>query len=252
MKRPGLFASLLAATLFLLAGSGRLMAAEARPGPAGKAAKKSRELLERFDRNGDGKLDDDERAAAKDAMMQEQLDRQMARIAAGGTGPAGERFRATALALFDRNKDGRLDDDERAEAQRFAEARQDPAALKGEVEQKFDRNGDGRLDDAERREAGEFLAELRNFAGQRLRQELLREFDRNANGRIDDAEMTALEKSVRPRLEANPQQRRLYDANRDGKLDEAEWRAARVRIGAWLNEGGPAALAPEAPRADKR
>jgi Ca2+-binding EF-hand superfamily protein len=215
--------------------------------PAAKAAKKADELLQRFDTNRDGRLDDDERAEAKDAMMQENLDRQMARISAGAPG-GGERFRAQALALFDRNKDGRLDDDERAEAQRFAEARRDPAAGMGELTKRFDRNGDGRLDAEERSQADAFLAELRAYGANRMRAELLRQFDRNADGKIDDGEMATLEKTVRPRVESSPLQRRQYDTNADRKIDDAEWAVARGKLSAWLNGTGVAALESESPR----
>lgn len=248
MKRPGLIPPTLAATLFLLLFPLVGSAAEGmKLTPAAKAAKKADELLKRFDKNGDGRLDDDERADAKEAMMQENLDRQMARINAGAPG-GGERFRAQALALFDKNKDGQLDDDERAEAQRFAEARRDPAAGLGELTKRFDRNGDGRLDPEERGQAEAFLAELRAYGANRMRTELLRQFDRNADGKIDDGEMATLERTVRPRLESSPLQRRQYDTNADQKIDDAEWVVARGKISAWLNGTGAAALESEPAR----
>lgn len=251
MKRLGLIALHFAATLFLLLVPRTVPAAPApKMNPAEKAAKRSAELLQRFDRNGDGRIDDDERTAAKEEMMQDQLDRQMARISAGSAGGT-ERFRAQALELFDKNKDGRLDDDERAEAQRFAEARRDPTGAIDEVTRRFDKNGDGRLDADERGQAEAFLTELRAYGASRMRSELLRQFDRNADGKIDDAEMAELEKTVRPRLESSPQQRRQYDTDRNQKIDAAEWKVARSRLMNWLNGNGPAALEGEFPRADK-
>jgi len=250
MKRPGLIPPTLAATLFLLLASGSVAAAEKKmnaDSPAAKAARKADELLKRFDQNGDGRLDDDERADAKDAMMQDNLDRQMARISAGAPG-GSERFRAQALALFDRNKDGRLDDDERDEAQKFAEARRDPATAMGEMTKRFDRNGDGKLDAEERSQAEAFLVELRAYGSTQMRDGLLRQFDRNADGKIDDSEMAALEKTVRPRMESAPHQRRRYDADGNQKIDDAEWAVARTKIAAWLNGTGPAALENEPPR----
>lgn len=249
MKRPGLIPPTLAATLFLLLASGTLEAAQPKmkaDTPAAKAARKADELLKRFDKNGDGRLDDDERADAKDVMMQDQLDRQMARINASQGG--GERFRAQALALFDANKDGRLDDDERAEAQKFAEARQDPLSARDELTKRFDRNKDGSLDAEERKEADAFLVELRAYGASRMRDGLLRQFDRNADGKLDDQEMMALEQSVRPRMDSTPLQRRRYDADGNQKIDDAEWAVARAKIAAWLNGTGPAALENEPPR----
>jgi Ca2+-binding EF-hand superfamily protein len=249
MKRPGLIPPSLAATLFLLLTPVASLPAQEMMAttPAAKAARKADELLKRFDKNGDGRLDDDERADAKDVMMQDNLDRQMARISAGAPGGA-ERFRALTLELFDRNKDGRLDDDERTEAEKFAETRRDPATAGLELTRSFDRNKDGRLDADERSQAEAFLAELRTYGTNRMRSGLLRQFDRNADGKVDDTEMAALEKTVRPRMESTPLQRRRYDANGNQKIDDAEWAVARTKIAAWLNGTGPAALENEPAR----
>lgn len=253
MKRPGLIPPSLAATLFLLLTPVASLPAQEMMAttPAAKAARKADELLKRFDKNGDGRLDDDERADAKDVMMQDNLDRQMARISAAAPG-GGERFRTQALEMFDRNKDGRLDDDERAEAQKFAEARRDPATAGEGLIKRFDRNSDGRLDADERGQAEAFLAEIRAYGANRMRSELLRQFDRNADGKIDDPEMAALEQTVRPRMESSPLQRRQYDANGNQKIDDAEWAVARTRLTQWLNGTGPAALENEPPRAGKK
>ena len=108
MKRPGLTSLTASATLFLLASfAPALPAQEMMTAPAQKAARKADELLKRFDRNGDGRLDDDERADAKEQMLKEQVDRQMARAAElpGGL----QEFRQEVLQLFDRNRDGQLD-----------------------------------------------------------------------------------------------------------------------------------------------
>jgi Ca2+-binding EF-hand superfamily protein len=77
------------------------------------------ELLQKFDKNGDGKLDDAERADMKDA----------------GSARRAERKKET-LTQFDTNKDGKLDDAERA-AMRDAKLT--------ERFQKMDANGDGKL-----------------------------------------------------------------------------------------------------------
>ena len=99
------------------------------PDPA-RGARRDADFLKRYDKNGDGKLDDDERADAKEAMLTEQIDRQMkqAAVATGGPGagpiPADaqaslERVLRTAieadpaqLRRFDRDQNGKLDDNE--------------------------------------------------------------------------------------------------------------------------------------------
>ena len=86
-------------------------------------------LLQRYDTNRDGKLDEDELAAAHEAMLK-----------SGVGGVAGERagrVRALLLKRFDQNGDGRLDETERATMRSYFLAR-------------FDKDGDGRLDDEER------------------------------------------------------------------------------------------------------
>lgn len=205
---------------------------------AAKAAKRAEELLKRFDKNGDGKIDDDERAEAKEAMMKEQIDRQIARASAlpGGL----EQYRTQALAMFDKNRDGRLDDEERTEAQKFAEAQAGAATALEQLNQRFDKNGDGKVDPEERTQIDGYLRELRGLGAIRMRDSLLRRFDRNADAKLDDAEMTELEKVVRPIVEKNPPQLQRHDKNGDGKLDDAEWSAARTAIGRWMNTNGPA------------
>jgi hypothetical protein len=78
------------------------------------------EMLKRFDKDGDGKLDDSERAAAKEAM---------------------EARKAERMKKFDSNGDGKLDDEERENARQ---------THKAEMMKKFDKNGDGKLDEEER------------------------------------------------------------------------------------------------------
>ena len=250
MKRLGLFPCFLPATLFLAT---CLQAEEVKPAsppaplPAATATMSPREeeLLKRFDKNHDGKLDEDETADAHEAMMQGQMNRQ----AAIGRAPGGEQARTWLLEMFDKNHDGRLDDDERAEARKYAEERGLGAdgAVRADLVKQFDKNGDGKLDPDE---LAAMRQALRNRGAQNPRQMrdfLLRQFDKNADGRIDDAEMVELEKTMRPRMESNPQQMARFDKNADGKLDDAEWSAAREQLVRLLNAplpGGPGAPAP--------
>lgn len=97
---------------------------------------RQRELLEKFDRNHDGRIDDQEKLAARTYLR--------------GMG-GGNRERAKrALKLFDKNGDGMLDAAERAEAEK---AREHYQANRSALLKRFDKDGDGVLNDAERAEA---------------------------------------------------------------------------------------------------
>jgi uncharacterized protein YqeY len=90
--------------------------------PAGKPEHKEggfmrEEILKKFDKDGDGKLNDEEKAAAKVEM---------------------EKKRGEMLKEFDKDGDGKLSDDER-------KAMREAMILK-----KFDKDGDGKLNDEEK------------------------------------------------------------------------------------------------------
>jgi Ca2+-binding EF-hand superfamily protein len=188
------------------------------------------EMLKRFDRNGDGRLDEDERAEAHERMMKEQLERRDDREQAEWKADARKKI----LEGFDRNHDGRLDGAERDQARAVideiaADASKPPAPAPAAPA--------GKLGKAERKE---LRKALQNGDGARvLRQEILNRFDRDGNGRIDDAEWVELEPVLRRRIEAAPRQTERYDRNRDGRLDDAEWNSAAATIRAWLNGGEP-------------
>lgn len=174
MKRPGLTPHLLAATLFLAGGlraaetqsapSAAKPPREAGPAPAMKATR-AEDLLRRFDKNGDGKLDEDEQAEAHEIMLREQMTRRAAKAAAAPE--AGQPFRQKMLELFDKNHDGRLDDDERAEARKYAEEHGlgEGGAVRTELMKRFDKNADGKLDAEEMAALSKFLQERRAETG---------------------------------------------------------------------------------------
>jgi Ca2+-binding EF-hand superfamily protein len=134
MAPRSLALSLLAATLI------PVFTAAAEPGSTGpvnarpELNARQRDLLERFDRNRDGRIDDEEKLAAR-SYMRGKTD-----------ADPGERSKK-ALKLFDKNSDGRLDEVERAEAEK---AREQLQANRDTVMAKFDTNKDGVLNDEER------------------------------------------------------------------------------------------------------
>jgi hypothetical protein len=87
----------------------------AAPGEGnGKRAETRQKVLQKFDKNGNGQLDPDEREAAKEAM-------QKRRQQGGGKGPGGQggrdpERRQKLLAKFDSDGDGKLSETERAAA----------------------------------------------------------------------------------------------------------------------------------------
>lgn len=177
MKRPGLTPHLFAATLFL---AGGLPAEETKPVPPTPAPKagavsdadaerrakavelevarrralmeksarpgRAEDLLKRFDKNGDGKLDEDEQAEAHEVMLRDQMARQATKTAASPDG--GQQYRQKMLEMFDQDHDGRLSDEERAEVRKYAEERGlgENGVVREELVRRFDKNADGQLD----------------------------------------------------------------------------------------------------------
>jgi Ca2+-binding EF-hand superfamily protein len=130
MKKPCLTFALASATLFLAATRAEEPKPAASPAPAPALDASQAALLKRYDLNHDGKLDENELAAAHEAMLKNNQ-------AGSVDGERGRKIRAALLKQFDKNGDGQLDENERAEMRKFFLAR-------------YDKNGDGRLDDEER------------------------------------------------------------------------------------------------------
>jgi len=225
MKTPFLILLLGAATLIHATG----VAAEPNPYD---------EIVKKYDRNGDGLLDEEEKVAAKEAMsMQPQ-----GRPKAGG--PA-------AAALRDRMANA--DPEQRAKMLENVRARieESPGQLR-----RFDKNGDGRLDDGEWAEARAQFEQREKAVAKagpapttsapkpgkapkaakaaEIRGKVVNEFDKNGDGRIDETERAAMAQANRARAEANPRILRRFDKDRDGKLNDSEWAAARAQVGEFL------------------
>jgi hypothetical protein len=99
-----------------------------KKGPHGPPPK---EILEKFDKDGDGKLNDEEAAAARTAMQAK---------------------RAEMEAKFDKDGDGKLSDEEK---KAMMEER------KAEMLKRFDKDGDGTLSDEEKKAMREAIGEHR-------------------------------------------------------------------------------------------
>lgn len=93
------------------------------------------EAIKQFDKDGDGKLNDQERAAMIEARK-----------------AMGEKMRAAREKEFDKNGDGKLDDTERAAMMEALKQRHPDAGPKmQELMKRFDKDGDGKLNDEERK-----------------------------------------------------------------------------------------------------
>ena len=95
---------------------------------------REKKLLEKFDKDGDGKLSDEEKAAARKAMEASR--------------------RAEMLKKFDKDGDGKLSDEEKAAARKAMEERRGgkgaPTDRRAAMLKKFDKDGDGKLSDEEK------------------------------------------------------------------------------------------------------
>ena len=259
MKTRTLPRRFLPATLFLLAATLRaqsmeLPAADAQPtetvsgpplaendpatAPANpRLTPKEHELLQRFDTNHDGKLDDQELAAAHEAMHQEEM---------GKAADRAQRLYGKLLEKFDVEKKGSLNPAEQAQALAFLEANAKPVYQK--LLQKFDKNGDGKIDPAESQAMFAVLAQAPKFAqaakdlstgprpaqlgggrglmARRIYEKLLASFDHDHAGSLSPAEQVealAYLKTHNPRIYDGMVNR--FDKDGDGSLEPAESQA---------------------------
>jgi len=142
------------------------------------------------------------------------------------------------IAKFDRNKDGRLDERETAERDKYnAESHKRQAEGKkrySELLKKYDRNGDGRLDDGEkkaakesyRREALKRAAAAREASKKKIeeyrRRKEIEKYDKNKDGMLDAEESAALNEHRAEQKSRKEKFYKKYDSNGDGKISSEE------------------------------
>lgn len=184
------------------------------------------QLLERFDRNQDGRLDEQERRAMRAAIQARAGQRP-------ATNQAGRSSREELISRFDRNGNGRLDADELAQLRRQL---QQPAANRSltpgrAVLERFDANKNGRLDPPEQEAARQALRQRtgqgdtsRPPASDANRQRILERFDKDGNGRLDAEELQAARQAAEEfRRRAGSQGRQ-----RTGQLSRRSERQPRI------------------------
>jgi Ca2+-binding EF-hand superfamily protein len=189
---------------------GQGKAGQGRPGQTDQDRPNIQQLLKQFDKDGDGQLNNEERAAARE---------QMEKMRRGQAGKGGaDRIQEQALKRFDKDGDGKLNEEERAAAMKAREEfmkkngkggagrpnGQDRPNMK-EILAKFDKDGDGKLNETERDAARVGFAESRQQRGDAGRpaaeakgkpsrvdkKELLAKFDADGDGKLNDDEKAA-------------------------------------------------------------
>jgi len=186
-------------------------------------------MLKKFDKDGDGKLNEEEKRAARVGMRQHW-----------------EKKKAEMMKEFDTDGDGKLSDEEKkAFREEFGKRRKgDKAGKKGECHdrkrlgdkvrkhllEKFDKDGDGELSDEEHKAA---KASWENKAREmrekfaEMKKKFMAKYDTDGDGKLSDEENKAMRDSMKKEWEAKKAEKlKLYDADGDGKLDEDERKEA--------------------------
>ena len=197
---------------------------KARQQQAAPRSESFQRVLKQFDRNGDGRLNDQERQAARQGLEQRRQQ-------------AGNRDQSRRTSS-NRNRSAGSNNRNRSSADR-----------RTELMKRFDENGNGKLDPPElarlrqstsRTQSNDRSRSSRSAGNSRMsREELLKKFDTNQNGRIDGTEMQKVRASFGPRERDSvsatvPPRGRLdredllkqFDQDRNGRLDAAERKQA--------------------------
>jgi len=132
-------------------------------------------------------------------------------------GPQGARMRQMLKERFDANKDGKLDESEKAAAKQQMEKR------RAEFVAKWDKDGDGKLSDQEK-----------EAVKAERQKNMLEKFDKNGNGQIDEGERPqrkgAQGKGQQHRRPLPPELRDQLDSDKDGKVSPEERKAGREKV----------------------
>jgi Ca2+-binding EF-hand superfamily protein len=160
----------------LIAGTAAFAGQPEAGSPMHAKGERHAKMIERFDADGDGKLSDAERAAAKQALSAENPDRAAKH--------------AERIKRFDKDGDGQLSDAERAAAKKEMKGRGEKGRER--AVKRFDKDGDGALNEAERSHARE-IARAHNRG--RMHERLVTRFDKDGDGRLTDEERAEARKA---------------------------------------------------------
>ena len=146
-------------------------------------------IIKRFDKDGDGKLSDTERAAARKAISSRggrTTDRAPGRISEG----LRERYQIAAKKIQEDLKVGKITE---------AQARERQQALRKRLAQSAGRGGDRDTD-----------------RSRSSRESLMKEFDKNKDGKLDEAERNALRKAMSERSRSRGERGERSERGRRG------------------------------------
>lgn len=185
------------------------------------------EIIKKYDTNGDGKLDDAERQAAREDIQKlgETAPGTEARPAAQVPPGAGRLSREEMIKKYDQNGDGKLDETERnvrreeimktraKAAEDRSTAESTPGRSREAVIKEFDKDGDGKLSDTERQVA---MVEMRKrYQAQVMSGRTgdsngrpapdpagsLKKYDQDGDGKISDTERAAMREDLKKNME---------------------------------------------------
>jgi len=139
------------------------------------------EAIKLFDKDGDGKLNEAERSAMREARQAK-----------------AEQMRKALEMRFDKNGDGKLDDAEKAA---LAEAKKNRMEqFRKSREKAYDKDGDGKLNDAERKAMQDDFLKHRPKGGPDF-QDIIKRFDKDGDGKLNDEERKNLMESRMKKIE---------------------------------------------------
>ena len=169
-------------------------------------------IIKRFDKDGDGKLSDTERAAARKAISSRggrTTDRAPGRISEG----LRERYQIAAKKIQEDLKVGKITE---------TQARERQQALRKRLAQSAGRGGDRDTD-----------------RSRSSRESLMKEFDKNKDGKLDEAERNALRKAMSERSRSRRGGERGERSERGRRGGEAAERGGerRRRVGEGAERG---------------
>jgi Ca2+-binding EF-hand superfamily protein len=130
------------------------------------------EAMKEFDKDGDGKLNDDERKAMMEARK-----------------AMGEKIRQAREKEFDKDGDGKLNDEEQKAMMDANKAMREK--FMKEREKEFDKDGDGKLSDEERKDMMEKFKQRHPTAGPQFA-EMVKRFDKDGDGKLNEEERKAM------------------------------------------------------------